>query len=152
MRTKRKSRIAALILAVAIMATMAVGYVSATETETRANASAPYSFYLDLPDHGVTDLATPRVKELRRSYAHYEDLTVENETGFKCYLNVRTGDGKDVAGYPKKLEQGIYVMDYADVVYATAAGFGQVGKEYRPSGQTDNDSPYYAHIAGGWTP
>lgn len=152
MLTKRKSRIVTTVLAVAILATMAVGYVSATETETRATASAPYYFYLDLPEYGVTDLATPRMKELNRSYANYEDLTIENETGFKCYLNVRDSGGGKVAGYPKELRQGTYDIDSVKVSYATAAGYGQVGEQYRPSGQTDGDSPYTAKIKGWWTP
>lgn len=150
MLTTGKRRVAAVVLMIAIMATMLVGYASATEAEAYAANSTAYGFWLSLPAYGVTDLATPRTKESSNSYAYYYLTTVTNTTGYDCYLNVRSGDGNSIAGYAKMLSNG--ETGYLKVYYRTSSGFGNVGSSYRPSGQTDNSSSKVAYIEGSWIP
>ena len=153
MLTKRKSRIVTTILAVAILATMFAGFASATERENLANRAMfdYYSFCLSLPEYGVTDYATSRTKVVNLDYAYFDLTTVTNTTGYQCYLNVRSGDKKDIAGqWPEKLTNND--TGAKKVYYKTNFGYGKVGEEYRPSGQTDEASPKVAYIEGEWRP
>ena len=81
MFTKGKRRIAALVLMVAIMATMLAGFASAAETSVASTNATRYSFWMRAPGGGDTDTATLRTKESGLSYAYYILSTVTNSTG-----------------------------------------------------------------------
>lgn len=147
MNTKKKHIGITVALAVAIMATVLVGYASATGVEYAANSTA-YSFWIAPQPYAVTDMATPRTKASSNSYAYYYLTTVTNTTGYNCYLNVRTGDGYSIAGYPKSLGNG--ATGYYQVYYRS--GYGNVGSSYRPSGQTNSNAAKSAYIEGSWIP
>lgn len=145
MLTKGKRRGFALVLMVAIMATMLVGYASAAEASTYATS---YSFWMRAPGGGDTDTATLRKKESSLSYAHYYLSTVSNSTGKEAYINVRAYDKVTKAGTAAVLSgTGNY-----DVYYLS--GYGNVGSSYCPSSQssTSSSSSGSVYIEGKWRP
>lgn len=151
MRTKSKSRIAALVLAVSIMATMFVGYVSATEVRPRSPRANFSSFSFDLPAYGTTQMGAAQEKETANLEASFEINTVSNKTGYSCFLNVRSKDGRTVVGYQQEVPEKNW-NKYYSVAYCFTCGYGEIGESYRPSGQTYSRSPESAYIAGEWEP
>lgn len=145
MLTKGKFRIVTMLLVVAIMATMFMGFACATDD---ARTASRWSFWISCPGAGGTDTATLRAKELDVNYAYYNLTTVTNNTGYNAYINVRASDKATKAGT-------------ADVVYGTGSyyvyylsGYGNVGSYYCPSGQSSSSSSsaYAVYIEGTWRP
>ena len=79
MFTKGKRRATALLLTVMMVATTLVGYASASGGVGEEDYPL-WWFYLDLPAYGITDLATPRTKDVTKSYAAYDLRTVNNNS------------------------------------------------------------------------
>lgn len=145
MFTKGKFRVATIVLIVAIVATVFMGVMSATDDARAANR---WSFWISCPGGGGTDTATLRAKELNASYAYYYLTTVTNNTGYNAYINVRASDKTTKAGT-------------ADVVYGKGSyyvyylsGYGNVGSYYCPSGQSSSSSStaYAVYMEGTWRP
>ena len=95
MFAKNKMRIVTLVMAVAIMATMFMGFASATDNARAVNS---YSFWMSAPGGGSSDTATLRTKESSLNYAYYNLTTVTNSTGKEAYINVRAYDKATKAG------------------------------------------------------
>lgn len=148
MLTKGKRRVAALVLMVAIMATMLAGFASAAETSVASTNATYYSFWMDAPGAGKTDTATLRTKESSLSYAYYNLTTVSNSTGKEAYINVRAYDKVTKAGTAAVLSgTGSYSVYYL-------SGYGNVGSSYCPSSQTSTSSSSSGsvYISGTWRP
>lgn len=145
MLTKGKRRVAALVLMVAIMATMLAGYASAAESATYATS---YSFWISCPGAGGTDTATPREKESSLRYAYYYLSTVTNNTGYNAYINVRNND----TGYRAGTAATVTGTGSYNVNYFSDDGF--VGTYYYPSGQSSSSSSSSkaVYIEGTWRP
>lgn len=148
MKIKKRSIVTFLLL-VAMVATMCVGYVSAHGTETAEPMSEDYKhydFWLSCPTGGVTDLATKQPKKAAVNNAFYDLQTVTNTTGLSFYVNVRSGNGSTIVGYAvERTAESAFFVNYR-------SGYGNVGSEYCPSAQTDNDATKPVYIEGEWRP
>ena len=146
MFTKGKRRATALLLTVMMVATTLVGYASASGGVVEEDYPL-WWFYLDLPAYGITDLATPRTKDVTKSYAAYDLRTVNNNSsGYNLWVNVRSKNGATIVGTAQTVSTAKkYYVSYL-------SGYGNVGTQYRPSGQTNSHSAKTGYIAGYWTP
>lgn len=148
MLKKQKHRITAVGLTIAIMATMIVGYVSATEPLPSERAAGYYDFWLSCPGAGGSDTASVRVKERVLDSAFYNLTTVTNTTGYNAYINVRGSDKVTKVGNAESVSKtGVYYVDYL-------SGYGNVGDSYCPSGQSSSSSTTAkaVYIEGSWAP
>ena len=112
-----------------------------------------FSFYLNLPEGGVTDLATAREKTIATTYASFRLTTITNNSknsNHPLYVNVRNSTGGTIAGIAHEIANGTSAPSSFYVGYKT--GYGNMGTKYRPSGQTDNDSTANGYVAGRWLP
>lgn len=137
------------VLAVSMFAGLCAAYPDA-EPAAEPRAITYYSFYLSLSDHGLTDLATSRVKELDVPSASYSLTLITNQTGYPCYVNVRNKAGTAMAG----IAHTIYNNQTGPMSFGVKykSGYGNAGVFYRPSGQTSSSSPYGAYVQGEWHP
>lgn len=144
-----RKRIIIILLLIALLATMSVCYASAHDTQEASPASLNYSYYdfwLDCPVGGTTDFATARTKEAPTSNAYYDLTSVTNNTGLSFYVNVRSENGSTIVGYAQeRTSTGAFFVNYR-------SGYGNVGTDYRPSGQTDTDAVKPVYIEGSWRP
>lgn len=149
MLTKRKSRIVTTILAVAILATMFVGYANAMEGSTKV---ASFSFWMSAPGGGGKDTASLQIKDSERTYADFYLYEVSNSTGKEGYLNVRASDKTTVVGrYPAIIGDDLSFPIEAIVLYAS--GYGNPGSKYCPSCQSSSSSTAGTfYIEGRWVP
>lgn len=127
---------------------------AASSNSAVTNATVQYyTFYLDLPKNGVTDLATPRTKVSSSSYAYYDLDTVTNGTGHELYLNVRSESGGTIVGNARAIPTYVSGTSLSYVAYVYyKSGYGSTGTKYRPSGQTSNEANTNAYIHGKWRP
>jgi len=137
------------ILAVMLLT---VGANAASEDAAVTASSTAATFYTEtrtLPDHGRTSLGLARTKVASPAYANYKDITLNNNSGMPCYINVRTGDGSQgaICGRPIAVAGN---AKYQHVYYTS--GNGLIGATYRPSAQTDNESTISATITWTWQP
>ncbi len=139
-----------LLVVVVMAAGLCVAYAATPEVSGTASTTTYYNFYLSMPSHGVTDLATPRLKEHPAPAATYSLTTVTNQSGQPCYINVRNSAGTAIVGNAYKIYSGQTGPMSFPVSYLS--GYGNVGTYYRPSGQTSSSSPYGAYVQGSWRP
>ena len=93
-----------------------------------------------------TDLATKQPKKAAVNNAFYDLQTVTNTTGLSFYVNVRSGNGSTIVGYAvERTAESAFFVNYR-------SGYGNVGSEYCPSAQTDNDATKPVYIEGEWRP
>ena len=95
-------------------------------------------------------LATPREKIVSLNPASYNLATLTNSSSYSIFINVRTSNGSTRAGNAREIHYWETAPKSFAVVYRN--GFGVAGAYYRPSGQTDDDSPYGAYVQGEWHP
>ena len=132
---------------------LTVGANAASEDAAVTASSRTATFYTEtrtLPDHGRTSIGQARTKVASPAYAYYKEITLNNNSGMPCYINVRTGDGSQgtVCGRAPVAVAGN--AEYQRVYYAS--GYGLIGATYRPSAHTYNDSTRSASITWTWQP
>lgn len=137
------------VLAVSMFAGLCAAYPDAEPT-AEPRVITYYSFYLSMPDHGVTDLATPRLKDFDIPTAIYSLTAVTNQTGYPCYVNVRNESGSTIVGDAYTIYNNQTGPMSFGVKYKS--GYGNLGVKYRPSGQTSSSSLYGAYVQGEWHP
>lgn len=85
------------LLLVGVLATMLATYAFAAnraDQEVAASTTTTYyNFYLSMEAKGVTDLATPRLKEHPATAVTYSLVTITNNTGYEAYINARDEAG-----------------------------------------------------------
>ena len=146
-------RVMAILCVLSLFAGLFVAYAEMdAEKETGEKGGTPidYSFYLSMDSYGVVDLATPREKTGSDSYAYYLLSTITNTYNLPIYVNVRNQAGSSIVGTAHKIYYGTGTPYSFNVYYKS--GYGNVGTYYRPSGQTDPDSPVGAYVQGLWHP
>ncbi len=151
MTRKTRSRIASVVLVAAILATMAVGYVSAAEAKAQA-FEPPYDFWMRAPGGGKDDTATLRTKESGDDAAFFYLDVASNTTDKEAYLNVRY-NGSKVAGTPAIFYRyGDIGPTEALIIYSP--GYGKVNDQYCPSCMTSSSSSSAGavYFEGRWTP
>lgn len=151
MMKKRFGRII-LMCTLAVML-LTVGANAACEDAAVTASSGAATFYTEtrtLPAYGRTSIGLARTKMATPAYANYRSITLNNNSGMPCYINVRTGDGSQgtICGRAPVPIAGNATYKY--VYYAS--GYGLIGATYRPSAQTDTESTVSASITWTWQP
>lgn len=150
MKFKKKRKIITCMIMALLLTNLAVCYPKATQMRIPdPQESNFYPFYLDMPAHGVLDLATAREKECALNNAKYNLSEIHNPTGLTIYVNVRNSNGGIIVGNAHSIS-ATNGTDYFNVNYKT--GYGNVGTYYRPSGQTSSSSTKSAYVSGNWRP
>lgn len=131
---------------------LTVGANAANENAAVAASSRSAAYYTEtrtLPAYGRTSIGDPRTKVASPAYAYYKEITLNNNSGMACYINVRTGDGSQgtVCGRAVAVAGNVR----GKPVYYTS-GYGLIGATYRPSAQTDTESTVAASITWTWQP
>ena len=140
----KKGKFSVVVLMILLATTLFCGVASAANTDP----AQYYSFDFALSPGGYADYYNnaARNKISSASYAYFNVTTVDNPSGYPCYINVRSRDGNTRVGNAKTVSgTGVHYVYYK-------SGYGTVGVYYRPSAQTDSNSKVGAAIIGQWRP
>lgn len=148
-------RVMSFLCVLTLLAGLFVAYAemdASKETGEKGKPPIDHAFYLSMESGGVVDLATPREKTGSDNYAYYLLSTITNVNSYNLpiYINVRNQAGTTRVGNAFTVYYGAIAPLQFDVYYKS--GYGTVGIYYRPSGQTDPDSPSGAYVQGEWHP